>query len=95
MIALEREELLANAKRLESIKIRPQWARIPVVSRACGIGRTRLYELLNEARGKIRTCVVKSPGAERAARLIHLPSVFGYLEALAASQLGAKGAVAE
>jgi hypothetical protein len=95
MIAWEREKLLANAARVESTKIWPEWARVRMASKACGIGRTRLYELLNEARGKIRTCLLKSPGGERGARLIHLPSLFGYLETLAASQLGGKEAVAE
>jgi hypothetical protein len=95
MLAIEKQQVLANAARPESTKILPEWARVPVASRACGIGRTRLYELLNEARGKIRTCLLKSPGAERGARLIHLPSLFGYLETLAASQLGGKEAVTE
>lgn len=83
MLDLERKQILADAERRER---RAEWARVPVASRACGIGRTRLYELLNEAKGAIRTCLLKSPGAERGARLIHLPSLFGYLEALAISQ---------
>jgi hypothetical protein len=95
MIAIEREHVLANAARTESTKFRIEWARVPVASKACGIGRTRLYELLNEARGKIRTCLLKSPGADRGARLIHLPSLFGYLETLAATQLKGKGTVTE
>ena len=83
MLDFERRQILADSV---AKTVRPEWARIPVASRACGIGRTRLYELLNEAKGAIRTCLLKSPGAERGARLIHLPSLFAYLENLAISQ---------
>jgi hypothetical protein len=83
MLGFERRKILADA---ETKMPWPEWARVPTASKACGIGRTRLYELLNEARGAIRTCLLKSPGAERGARLIHLPSLFAYLENLAICQ---------
>jgi hypothetical protein len=84
MLNLE-EQAVANA---ETRLPRVEWVRVPVAMKACGIGRTRLYELLSEAKGAIRTCLLKSPGAERGARLIHLPSSLGYLEDLAKEQGG-------
>lgn len=77
MLEFERQQMATN---------HPEWARVPVASKATGIGRTRLYELLNEAKGTVKTCVLKSPGAQRGARLIHLPSLFAYLENLSTSQ---------
>jgi hypothetical protein len=83
MLDFERRQILADSM---AKTVRPEWTRIPEASKACGIGRTRLYELLNEAKGAIRTFVLKSPGAERGARLIHLPSLFAYFEKLAITQ---------
>jgi hypothetical protein len=84
MLHYERQQLLASPT--NTLPTWPEWARIPVAVKASGIGRTRLYELLSEANGAVKTLVLKSPGAERGARLIHLPSLFAYLEALATSQ---------
>jgi hypothetical protein len=82
MITFEKECALAHANG----GVSTQWARVPVACKACGLGKTRFYELINEARGKIRTILLKSPGAQRGARLVHLPSLFAYLENLAISQ---------
>jgi hypothetical protein len=65
---------------------RPEWARVREAAERIGIKESRFYELLNEAKGAIRTCVLKTPGAERGARLIYLPSLFIYLENLAIEQ---------
>jgi hypothetical protein len=69
----------------ENEKARCEWARVTTACHLCGIGKTRLYGLLNEAKGSIRTCLLKSR-AKGGARLIHLPSLFGYLENSAAVQ---------
>jgi hypothetical protein len=82
MLTFERQRALARANE----GVSTQWVRIPVACKACGLGKTRFYELINEARGKIRTILLKSPGAQRGARLIHLPSLFAYLENLAICQ---------
>jgi hypothetical protein len=66
--------------------VRPEWARVQEAAERIGVKRARFYELLDEANGAIRTCVLKSPGAERGARLIYLPSLFNYLEKLAIEQ---------
>jgi hypothetical protein len=84
MLNFEREQIMATET--QKTPSWPEWARIPMAVKACGIGRTRLYELLNEAKGAIKTVVLKSPGAERGARLVHLPSLFEYLDSLANSQ---------
>jgi hypothetical protein len=87
MMSFEREKIMAQAAgTTQHLPAWPEWARIPVAVKACGIGRTRLYELLNEAKGAIKTVVLKSPGAERGARLVHLPSLFEYLHSLANGQ---------
>ena len=87
MMTFEREKIMAEAAgTTQHLPAWPEWARIPVAVKACGIGRTRLYELLSEAKGAIKTVVLKSPGAERGARLVHLPSLFEYLHSLASSQ---------
>jgi hypothetical protein len=65
---------------------RYQWGRVTTACHLSGLGKTRLYELLSESKGKILTCSLRSPGAEKGARLIHLPSLFGYLEDLAIEQ---------
>jgi hypothetical protein len=88
MIAIEKKQALANARHAEAVGTQPKWVRVSTASAACEIGRTRLYELLNESNGRIRTCLLKSPGAERGARLINLPSLFAYLEDMAAKQQG-------
>jgi hypothetical protein len=65
---------------------RPEWARVQEAAERIGVKRARFYELLDEAKGAIKTCVLKSPGAERGARLIYLPSLFNYLEKLSIEQ---------
>jgi hypothetical protein len=84
MLIFEKARALAHANE----GVPTQWVRVPVACKACGLGKTRFYELINEARGKIRTILLKSPGAQRGARLVHLPSLFTYLENLAISQEG-------
>jgi hypothetical protein len=82
MIAIEKQRALAHA----NDNLKPEWVRITGAIKVCGLQKTRLYELLNEASGKIRTLVLKSPGAQRGARLIHLPTLLGYLEGLSNEQ---------
>jgi hypothetical protein len=62
------------------------WVRPNKAARWCGIRKSRLYQLLLEANGQIKTCVLKSPGATRGARLINLESLLAYIEALAKQQ---------
>ena len=73
----------------KSINEQP-WRRVPEVCRSLNIGKSRLYELLNEAHNKIRVCMLRSPGAVKGIRLIHLPSVVAYLDFLATEQGGLK-----
>jgi len=64
------------------------WVRPDKAARWCGIKKSRLYQLLLEADGGIKTCVLKSPGAIRGARLINLESLLAYIEKLAQQQKG-------
>jgi hypothetical protein len=83
MLQIERNNLATAIKNGSS-----EWARIPTACAMCGIGRSRFYELLNESKGKIKTLLLKSPGATSGARLIHIPSLLGYLDSMAAKQQG-------
>jgi hypothetical protein len=83
MLMTEKREMLAAA---DAAPTRSEWMRWYLAANACGLGKTRFYELLNEARGEIRTLVLKSPGGERGARLVHLGSLTRYLDKLAAQQ---------
>ena len=66
--------------------LRPEWAKVEEAAKRIGIRSSRFYELLEEADGAIRTCLLKSPGAERGPRLIYLPSLFAYIDKVATEQ---------
>jgi hypothetical protein len=82
----EKREVLAEAARYAKDGERREWARIREAAATVGIKRSRMYEVLGEAKGRIRTLVLKSPGATTGARLIHLPSLFAYLLELSDQQ---------
>jgi hypothetical protein len=48
-----------------------------------------MYELLRESNGEIKSCTLKSPGAQRGARLVNMASLFSYLEHMAKEQAAA------
>jgi hypothetical protein len=81
-------ERIGNEKYVDPIdaEIQQQWRRPHEAARKCGIKKSRLYQLLIEAKGEIKTCVLKSPGAARGARLINLSSLLAYIERLAKEQ---------
>jgi hypothetical protein len=81
----EKREVLAEAARYAKDRQQLEWARIQYAAGIIGIKRSRLYEVLDEAKGRIRTLVLKSPGAKSGARLVHLPS-FAYLLELSDEQ---------
>jgi hypothetical protein len=83
MLQIEKDNLVAAITNGSS-----EWARIPIACATSGIGKSRFYELLNESRGKIKTLLLKSPGARSGARLIHIPSLLAYLDSMAAEQQG-------
>ena len=89
MVESEKENLLIELVKNEASGVQPRFVRLADACKVVGIQKTRTYELLNEAKGKIKTLVLKSPGAKKGARLIHLPSLFAYLEQMAEEQ--AKG----
>ena len=82
MIMVETEKLVKN----EAADVLPHFVRLADACKLVGIRKTRTYELLNEAKGKIKTLVLKSPGSKKGARLIHLPSLSAYLEQMAEEQ---------
>src|SRR5258708_31524029 len=81
----ERENVMESTAN-EAARVQPRFVRLAEACKAVGIQRTRTYELLNEAKGKIKTLVLKSPGSKKGARLIHLPSLFAYLDEMAEEQ---------
>jgi hypothetical protein len=82
MTTFEKREVLAEAARYAKDRDQREWAKIPEAAAMIGIKRSRFYEVLDEGKGRIRTVVLKSPGA----RLIHLPSLFAYLLELSEEQ---------
>jgi hypothetical protein len=56
-----------------------EWARMPKPkARLCGLSRTTLLEL--HRLGHIKMAVIKKPGAAKGIRLVHLPTLYSYLE---------------
>jgi hypothetical protein len=66
----------------------PEWAKVPVVAGMIGIKRSRFYELIEEAKGEIKTIVLKSPGSKKGSRIVQISSVLRYLNKLAVEQGG-------
>src|SRR4029077_17892376 len=73
MLQRETQEMLAG---------RTHWVGTEEACIASGLGRSRLYQLLKDV-PQIKTCSLKRPGTTKGRRLIHLPSLLGYLEGLA------------
>jgi hypothetical protein len=88
MIQFERSGVLAEADQHAKTNSRPEWARVRQAAEMIGIKRSRFYEILSEAKGRIKTLVLKSKGAKSGARLIHIPSLLGYMDCLATQQEG-------
>jgi hypothetical protein len=87
MTVWEKRQVVAEADHYAK-REQCEWARIREAAAMIGIKRSRFYEMLGEAKGKVRTLVLKSPGATNGARLIHIPSLLGYLDSMAANQQG-------
>jgi hypothetical protein len=66
-----------------------EWMRLTEAANRIGIRRARMYELLRESNGEIKSCTLKSPGAQRGARLVNMASLFSYLEHMAKEQAAA------
>ena len=81
MLAAERESLLQESQRGTA-----EWVDVPTACAKSSICRSRIYQLLNSTGGKIKTCSLKLPGNVYGRRLIHLPSLLGYLKGLANEQ---------
>jgi hypothetical protein len=84
MLNREKEEALNGAN---TVEVLPIWVRMPGACRASGLGKSRIYELLSEAGGRIKTVLLKSPGGKGGARLINLPSLLSYLDNLATAEM--------
>jgi hypothetical protein len=78
MMYREVQEILAG---------RTHWVGVEEACIATGLGRSRLYQLFDDV-PEIKTCSLKRPGTTKGRRLIHLPSLLGYLEELAIAQGG-------
>ena len=63
-----------------------KWMRFMEAANTIGLKRARMFELLKESNGEIKSCVLKSPGAKRGARLVNMTSLFGYLSDVAEYQ---------
>jgi hypothetical protein len=65
---------------------RPEWARVQEAAQRIGIKSSRFYELLTRATAPSALASSRVQGAERGPRLIYLPSLFVYLDKVAAEQ---------
>ena len=63
-----------------------EWMRLTEAANRIGIQRARMYELLRESNGEIKSVQLKSPGAMRGARLVNMASLFAYLNDVAEQQ---------
>ena len=88
MIKFEKRAVLERADRHATTNSRPEWVRVREAAQMIGIKRSRFYEILSEAEGMIKTLVLRSKGAKSGARLIHVPSLLGYMEYLATAHEG-------
>jgi hypothetical protein len=58
--------------------MKPEWLRLPDAIRVSGIGRSTLYQLLND--GSVRSVVLRKRGRQRGIRLISADSLRTYIE---------------
>jgi hypothetical protein len=68
-----------------------KWMRFMEAANTIGLKRARMFELIKESNGEIKSCVLKSPGAKRGAKLINMASLFAYLDKLASERQKAEG----
>ncbi|MEJ6578435.1 MAG: hypothetical protein QNL33_18010 [Akkermansiaceae bacterium] len=61
--------------------IKPEWLRIPLAIKTFGIGRTKLYELINSK--AIKSASIRKRGQIKGTRLISFDSLNDYLNQLA------------
>jgi hypothetical protein len=85
---VEKEKHRANTEGLLNQKSSSLFSA--AITQKCGASKKRsalpICRGCQVIEGARFTCLLKSPGAERGARLIHLPSLFAYLENLAICQ---------
>jgi hypothetical protein len=62
---------------------RPEWLRLPDVTRLFGISRSHCYTLISE--GSIESISLKKRGAIRGIRLVKYDSISSYFDSLPAS----------
>ena len=57
--------------------LQPEWARIPDAVKFGGVGRSKLYELIDD--GEIRSVLLRQKGRMRGIRLINVQSLRDYI----------------
>jgi hypothetical protein len=58
-------------------RLQPEWVRVPDAMRFCGIGRSRLYELIEKR--KIRSVCLRKSDKLRGIRLVSIPSLRDFI----------------
>lgn len=71
----------ANGHAVTAVK--PEWLRLPDATRASGIGRSSLYELVKE--NKIKSVCLKNRNSTRGIRLINADSLSKFIESFASA----------
>jgi hypothetical protein len=77
----------------EIIAGRTHWVPVEEAMAASGIGRSRLYQLLDEA-PEIKSLSLKRRGCTKGRRLIYLPSLLDFMSSLADRQAAEKAVAA-
>ena len=77
-LPLNSAEIAAQANQVAGIK--PEWLRFPDATRLYGIGRSSLYELIND--GRIKSVVLRRKGNIRGIRLLSVASLDALLTSL-------------
>ena len=77
MTTWEKRQVVAEADEYAKREQHREWARIREAAAMIGIKRSRFYEMLGEAKGKVRTLVLKSPGATSGGKINTYPIAVG------------------
>ena len=67
----------ATVRAGDASPLEPEFVRIPDLARVFGIKRGLAYALINS--GRVKSVVLRRPGAKTGVRLVHLASVRDYL----------------
>lgn len=63
-----------------------EWLRVPSAMRLSGLGRSKIYELIDS--GQVRSVSLREPSKQRGARLINRQSLLDYISSFEGNKKG-------